>query len=162
MDNIDFEILSILSKDARMPFVKIAKKLGIGVDSVFRRFKKLQDDGVILHSTVVLDFRACGFQELCGLLIKINNESTCAVLKSQLVDAPYAFLIGEMWGDYEFYIEAYLESYEEFHEIIHYLQNLRGILNIDVLLFTNREWSIPSEFNFDAEENPYFTLTCDR
>ena len=58
---LTLEILSILSKDARTPFVKIAKKLGIGEDSVFRRFKKLQDDGVILFTTDGLGFSSLRF-----------------------------------------------------------------------------------------------------
>lgn len=159
MDKTDLEMLSILSKDARTPFVKIAKKLGIGEDSVCRRFKKLQDDGVILFSTVVLDFQACGFEGLCGLLIKTSNECDLEVLKSKLRTAPNAFLIAEMWGDYEFYIESYFKSYPELLELIRYLQNITGVLNIDTMLFTRRELPIPSDPCFYVKDAPYFTQT---
>lgn len=150
MDQTDYEIMNLLSKDARMPFVKIAEKLSIGVDAVIRRFKKLREDGVVLSSTIVLDFQSCGFKGLCGLLIKINPELDFNSILDDLKKAPNSFLLGEMWGDYEFYIESYYRDFEEILDLIRYLQKINGITSIDLLLFTNKQWSIPSEYNFDT------------
>ncbi|PVX23458.1 MAG: transcriptional regulator, partial [Candidatus Bathyarchaeum sp.] len=55
MDQTDYKIVRILCKDARTPFQRIAKTLGIGTDTVIRRYNKLKEDGVILGSTVVLN-----------------------------------------------------------------------------------------------------------
>ena len=82
MDEIDREIIRILSKDARTPFSRIGKMLGIGTDTVFRRFKKLQQDDIIQGCSVVLDSRSCGFMCLIGFYAKTKPGASLLNAKS--------------------------------------------------------------------------------
>lgn len=52
MDTIDEQIIVMLKKDARMPFVKIAKKLKTSEGTIRARVKKLMKEGIIRSFTV--------------------------------------------------------------------------------------------------------------
>jgi DNA-binding Lrp family transcriptional regulator len=151
LDETDVELIRILSKDARMPFKKVAKKLGIGVDSVVRRFDKLQKAGVILYPTVVLDLKNCGFEGLAGFLIKIDPDLNHELILNKLKGTSNAFLVGEMWGDYEFYIESYFTKFDDILSLVNQLYKIDGVLTVDCLFFTRKEWCMPDFFGFSYD-----------
>jgi len=72
MDKMDFAIVSKLLQDARMPFRRIAKELGVSTDTVTRRHSALKKQGVILGATVTIDPKLIGFQVMAVFLIDIS------------------------------------------------------------------------------------------
>jgi DNA-binding Lrp family transcriptional regulator len=52
MDKMDEQIIAMLRRDSRMPFVKIAKKLKTSEGTIRARVKKLTKEGVIRSFTV--------------------------------------------------------------------------------------------------------------
>ena len=55
MDSMDFEILKILNKNSRKPFLTIGKKLGISGTAVQKRVAKMVEEGVIISFEVGFD-----------------------------------------------------------------------------------------------------------
>ena len=47
IDNVDLKILSILSKNAKMPYTEVAKKVFVSGGTVHVRMKKLENMGVV-------------------------------------------------------------------------------------------------------------------
>ena len=47
LDQFDREIISLLQKDGRMPFLTIANELGLAEGTVRRRVAKLMDEGLL-------------------------------------------------------------------------------------------------------------------
>lgn len=54
MDDINREILSILSADARASFSRIGREVGLSTNAVAARVRRLETDGVILGYRVML------------------------------------------------------------------------------------------------------------
>ena len=152
MDEIDIEIIKILSKDARTPFKRIAKKLGIGTDTVFRRFKKLQRKGIILGSTVVLSSRACGYAGLCGVFIKLEGGANISSVQSKLAKIPQLGDTVQIWGDYDFYIDVYFRDFEDILTLVSRLMEIKEIVAMDPMIYVLQEWSFPP--------NPFFDNDC--
>lgn len=151
MDHIDVEIIKILCKDARTPFKRIGKMLGIGTDTVFRRFKKLQQEGVILGSTVVLSSKACGIKGLCGLFIKTKSGSSVSIVRKKIVEmSPLVFPFPE-WGEYDFYVDVFFRDYQEVFDVIDNLRKIKEIVAIDPMMYTLQEWSFPFLSSFESE-----------
>ena len=48
LDAVDRKILGFLIKNARMPFLEIARECGVSGAAIHQRVKKLEDAGVIL------------------------------------------------------------------------------------------------------------------
>ena len=55
LDDINLKIIYALSKDSSMPFVEIAKQIGISDATVHLRVRRLKDEGVINKFTLSVD-----------------------------------------------------------------------------------------------------------
>ena len=151
MDEIDIEIIKILCKDARTPFKRIGKMLGVGTDTVFRRFKKLQEDGIITGSTVILSSKACGIEGLCGLFIKVKSGSSLTGVRDKIVLASQIIFAHPEWGEYDFYVDVYFRDYSEIVALIENLRKIKEIVAIDPIIYTQQDWSMPSFSFFEGE-----------
>lgn len=60
LDDLDARILALLLKDARTPTAQIAEQIGLSRPAVSDRLDKLERQGVIRGSTVVVDPTALG------------------------------------------------------------------------------------------------------
>ena len=54
------QIIELLQKDARMPFVKIAKKVGLSENTVRKRIEKLKKEGYIREFALLLNPKKFG------------------------------------------------------------------------------------------------------
>jgi len=55
LDEIDLKIINELKKDSRIPVIKLAEKIGITPPTVYRRLKKLTEEGIIQGYTIKVD-----------------------------------------------------------------------------------------------------------
>jgi DNA-binding Lrp family transcriptional regulator len=150
LDEIDFKILKVLCEDARVPFKRIADKLGIATETVLRRFKKLQENGVVLGSTVVLSSKALGFKELVGFFVKTKSGTSISKIKNELINVPQINMVCQEWGIYDFYVEAFLRDLSEIHNVLEDLRRIEGITAIAPMVYREREWTIPFLLPFPA------------
>ncbi len=61
LDEIDVAIIRALQKDARASFVTIAKSCNVSVDTISKRFKRIEASGTARGTTVLLDPKSFGF-----------------------------------------------------------------------------------------------------
>jgi Lrp/AsnC family transcriptional regulator for asnA, asnC and gidA len=61
IDEIDSRILELLKQNARMPYLKIAQKLGISNATVHERISKMRNNGIITAFTIELDAKKLGY-----------------------------------------------------------------------------------------------------
>jgi len=62
IDNIDLKILSILSKNAKMPYTEVAKKVLVSGGTVHVRMKKLENMGVVKGTRLQIDYAKLGYK----------------------------------------------------------------------------------------------------
>lgn len=60
IDDIDRKILSHLVKNARIPFLEIARECGISGAAIHQRVKKMEDSGIIEGSRFIVKPDALG------------------------------------------------------------------------------------------------------
>lgn len=65
MDRVDFKILKILRRDARTPFVEVARQVGMTEGAIRARVKRMTQDGTIERFTVVS--RAAGVRAIVAI-----------------------------------------------------------------------------------------------
>jgi Lrp/AsnC family transcriptional regulator for asnA, asnC and gidA len=156
LDEIDAEILRILCKDARTSFKRVGQMLGIGTDTVFRRFDRLKKEGVILGSTVILSSRAIGIKGLCGLFIRLKPGSSISILKDRITEQSPQIAVFLEWGEYDFYVDVFFRDYPDLTELIDNLRKIKEIATIDLMIYTLQEWSIPWVGTFETGLPPWF------
>ena len=75
IDQIDQKILSFLVKNARMPFLEIARECGVSGAAIHQRVKRLEAGGVITGSRLLVKPQALGLN-VCAYISISLSEST--------------------------------------------------------------------------------------
>ncbi len=81
IDKIDRKILKFLIKNARTPFLEIARECGVSGAAIHQRIKKLESSGIILGSRLIVDPKTLGFDVCAFISIRIQDP----MLQSQTV-----------------------------------------------------------------------------
>jgi DNA-binding Lrp family transcriptional regulator len=97
LDKTDLSIISILSKDARVSFRKIAKNLGISTRTVIKRFQRLKKD-VIYHSTITLNLKKLGYVCNAILCINVSGQHNTTDVVEEIVRIPNVIMATKCVG----------------------------------------------------------------
>ena len=81
-DDTDVRVLRNLQKDARTNFADIAKECGVSVDTVIKRFQRLQKGGVVKGTTILIDPRHFGLDCLASLEVNVDPASSADMVKA--------------------------------------------------------------------------------
>jgi Lrp/AsnC family transcriptional regulator, regulator for asnA, asnC and gidA len=76
LDYINCRILDVLSKNSSLPFVELAKQIGISDATIHTRVKKLLALGVIKKFTIFVDNNLLGYDHLAFINLKIEKGKT--------------------------------------------------------------------------------------
>ena len=76
IDSLDKRILSLLTKDARMPFLEVARKCKVSGAAIHQRVQKMMEAGVISGSQVNVSHKGMGFNTCAFIGIKVNLTAT--------------------------------------------------------------------------------------
>jgi len=72
LDDINLMIINIPREDSSMPFIEIAKKIGISDGTVHIRVRKLIESGIISKFTISVDNNLVGYRILSFLGINVE------------------------------------------------------------------------------------------
>lgn len=128
IDQIDRGILKFLQKDARMAYTEIAKKLGVSSGTIHLRVQRMEDEGILLGTTVRVDCRVLGLTvtTLIGLHLRSaqDNSKVIEQLKAwhEVVEVNYTT------GTYALIIKVVNEDIDAFHKfLVKKLQTIKEI-----------------------------------
>jgi Lrp/AsnC family transcriptional regulator for asnA, asnC and gidA len=155
LDKVDIKLIKILTKDARAPLKEIGKTLGVSIDTVSRRIKRLEQKDIILGSTVVLSSKACGYLGLCGLYIKIKPGSSILNITEKLLKIPAAISLFHLLGEYNFNLNLHFREYSDIIKVVSQIRKIEEIESFDTVLYLEREWSMPYIFGYDNPESTF-------
>ena len=61
LDKLDEKILKLISENARIPFLEVARECNVSGAAIHQRIQKLQNIGVIKGSEFILDANKIGY-----------------------------------------------------------------------------------------------------
>ena len=128
----DLEILSLLEKDARAPWRRIARELGVSESTIYMRVKKLQEDGVLEGFTVKLNRRKLGLDVVLFLLIRAE-ASKIKTLREELRKIPYLCEAHQITGEYHFLVKITAPNREAAGRVLDEIAALPGVQDIRIL-----------------------------
>ena len=88
LDAIDRKILKFLIKNARMPFLEIARECGISGAAIHQRIHKLTDAGVIQGSNMVVEPKTLGFDVCAHITITLKDPQQLQETIDELQKVP--------------------------------------------------------------------------
>ena len=119
LDNIDLNLLALLSKNGRASLVELSKKLGISQKRAWYRKKRLEKSGVILGYNYKLNHKLLGYTHIKIFIsmhpFSMESRNQLVYYISQLKEAIYITI---PIGQYDLEFEVMVQTNEELHETI--------------------------------------------
>ena len=130
MDSIDLKIVSMLKKNARVSASAIAKEVGLAVSSVTERIRRLENQGVILQYTAIVDNSKIegGITAMIG--IKIEHTRYIDKLANIISSDPHVVSFYILTGDLDYLASIYAVSTEEFRQVHRSIASLEGVASV--------------------------------
>ena len=154
IDRLDKKILQLISKDARIPFLEVARECNVSGAAIHQRIQKLRNLGIIKGSEFVVDTYKIGYQTCAYIGIMLSDISKFQAVVTELKKVPEIVECHYATGKYSMFIKIYAKDNRHLLQII--LENLTTIdgvqhtetfqLSLDEIF--NRQLSV-----FDTEED---------
>lgn len=76
LDKLDLDILNILVRDCKKPYLEIARMCHVSGGTIHVRMKKMEELGIIVGYNISLDLQKLGFDVCCFAGIFTDNASS--------------------------------------------------------------------------------------
>ena len=146
LDDINLKIIDVLSRDSSMPFVEIAKQIGISDATVHIRVRRLISEGVINKFTLSLDNDLLGYDHLAFIGINIRPGFADQITEG-LSNLEDILEIHEMHGKFDLFVKVRAKDLNHMRDIIeNKIRTLPNILETELMtvLKTKKEDQIVS------------------
>ncbi len=117
LDETDIGILEILRKNARTPFLEIAKKLRISESTIRKRVKELEKNGVIKKYSTIVEPSKLGYGIVALVGIDVRPEKFLEVAR-KLTDYDNVKFVATSTGDHMVMTEIWMENSNDLRNFI--------------------------------------------
>lgn len=119
LDSLDEQILRMISDNARIPFLEVARVCGVSGAAIHQRVQKLVQSGVIKGSQFVLDPVLLGYETCAFVGIFLNAPSDFDRVSEALIAMPEVVECHYTTGDYDMFIKIYARNNTGLMNFIH-------------------------------------------
>ena len=135
IDEVDQKILSYLIKNARIPFLEIARECGISGAAIHQRVKKLEDAGIIDGSRFIVKPRALGY-EICAFVgITLDHAQQYKTVVDKIDAIQEIVECHFTTGNYTFLVKMLCRDNQHLMDVlINTLQNIPGISKTETFI----------------------------
>jgi len=138
LDETDRKLLNLLQGDAKVPYAKLAKRLGISSSGIYKRVKRLMDAGVIKKFVVVVDPQAVG-KKLKAFIGVSTSPGTCGQVIAQLNRRPEVLEIHEVVGEHDLFLKLIINDTLGLNKVLHEIDRIPGVSSTRTLVVLKTE-----------------------
>jgi len=138
LDETDRKLLNLLQGDAKVPYAKLAKRLGISSSGIYKRVKRLMDAGVIKKFVVVVDPQAVG-KKLKAFIGVSTSPGTCGQVIAQLNRRPEVLEIHEVVGEHDLFLKLIIDDTLGLNKVLHEIDRIPGVSSTRTLVVLKTE-----------------------
>lgn len=125
IDKIDQKILSFLVKNARMPFLEIARECGVSGAAIHQRVKKMENLGIITGSRLLVKPQTLGLNVCAFVGVQLSQANKYNEVINQLKNISEIVECHFITGKHALLLKVYCFNHEHLMEIlINTIQNI--------------------------------------
>lgn len=135
IDEIDRKILALLSKNGRIHFKEIAKKVQLKSPSVIERVKKLESEKIIKGYTVLIDEKKLGVDITAFIGVNIdhpqnieNFEHVAEALKEQILECHH------VTGEFTLLLKVKAKNTADLEKLIGKIRSTKGVVKTHTMV----------------------------
>lgn len=118
IDRLDKKILQLISQDARIPFLEVARECNVSGAAIHQRIQKLKNLGIIKGSEFVIDTYKIGYQTCAYIGIILSDIKKFNAVVEELRRIPEVVECHYATGKYSMFLKIYAKDNRHLLQII--------------------------------------------
>ena len=107
LDRLDKKILHLISEDARIPFLEVARACNVSGAAIHQRIQKLTNLGVIKGSQFIIDPERIGYETCAFIGLNLKNPEKFDDVVEALRQIPEIVECHYTTGEYDLFLKIY-------------------------------------------------------
>ncbi|GAF02494.1 Lrp/AsnC ligand binding domain-containing protein [Saccharicrinis fermentans] len=135
IDSLDKKILSLITKNARIPFLEVARECKVSGAAIHQRIQRLMNLEVIKGSEFIVNPAKIGYHTCAFMGIFLKKASLFNKVVEMLHDIPQITECHYTTGSYAIFIKIYAKNNEDLKRMLHdKLQAITGISSTETII----------------------------
>jgi len=155
LDKLDKQILKLISDDARIPFLEVARVCNVSGAAIHQRIQKLTNMGVLKGSQFVIDPEKIGYETCAYIGLNLKNPEAFDSVVDELKKIPEVVECHYTTGNFDMFIKIYALNNHHLLNIIHDRLQPLGLASSQTLISfhsaINRQLPIADMMNKEEE-----------
>lgn len=157
LDNLDHKILRMISEDARIPFLEVARACNVSGAAIHQRIQKLTAIGVIKGSQFIFDPEKMGYETCAYIGLYLKDPSRFDEVVEALRKIPEVVECHYTTGGFDMFIKIYTRNNHHLLTLIHDKLQPLGLSRSETIISFNAAIDrpltlFPGDKGYDAEE----------
>ena len=119
LDKLDQRILHMISEDARVPFLEVARVCNVSGAAIHQRIQKLTAMGILRGSQFIIDPEKIGFETCAYIGLNLKNPEDFDHVLEELKKIPEVTECHYTTGNFDMFIKIYARNNHHLLTIIH-------------------------------------------
>jgi len=154
IDDLDYKILRILMRDAKIPYTDIAKKLFVSSGTVHVRMRKLESMGIVTGSQIIIEHGKLGYDVVAFLGIYLEKSSLYNQVINELQKIPEIVGAHYTTGVYSIFAKIICQDTNHLREVLSRdIQKIQGIQRTETFISLHESINRPVLLEIEDEEN---------
>lgn len=134
LDDTDNQILNMLIENTRTPFTDIAKKLDISAGTVHVRVKKMEESGIIVGSSLTLNYKKLGYTFIAYVGIFLERTSQTQFVLNRIEEIPNITVAHVTTGKFNLFCKIRAKNTEHAKNIIFLIDDIEGVSRTETMI----------------------------
>ena len=135
IDSLDKKILSILSKNARIPFKDVAAECGVSRAAIHQRVQHLVEGGIVTGSGFHINPKSLGYSTCTYVGLNLERGSMYKDVVERLDQIPEVVECHFTTGPYTMLVKLYARDNEQLMDLLNnQLQGIPGVVSTETLI----------------------------
>lgn len=135
IDNIDKQILEILTKNAKKPYTEVAKKVFVSGGTVHVRMNKLEEVGIVTGTTLNINYSKLGYKITVFIGIFLEKSALYDQVIDKLKSIPEITNLHYTTGNYSIFAKLICKDTAHLKDILYdKIQKIKGISRTDTMV----------------------------
>ncbi|QAA35360.1 MULTISPECIES: Lrp/AsnC ligand binding domain-containing protein [Clostridium] len=135
LDELDLQILDILIKDCRTPYLEIARMCHVSGGTIHVRMKKMEDLGIIKGTRILLNLPKLGYDVCCYVGIYVDKTSSFSAVFDELSKIKEVVELHLITGNYSVFAKVICKSIADLQDILmNKVNTIAGIERTDTFI----------------------------
>ena len=135
IDELDEKILKLITKNARIPFLEVARECGVSGAAIHQRVQRLLNIGVVHGSEFIVNPQKLGYNTCAYMGIYLDKAKFHTQVAEELRKIPEIVECHYTTGAYAIFVKIQTKTNKHLKQIIdEELQNIEGIARTETFI----------------------------